>query len=86
MKKLFYRLLSVCKFTAAQISRFSTILQVELTVRLKLSGGDLTTTTSRKNAIFKNGTGSSLADVRNKRVVLGKYENAGRYLLLVMSQ
>ena len=34
----------------------------------------------------KNGTGSSLADARNKRVVLGRYKNAGRYLLLVMSQ
>ena len=31
------------------------------------------------------GTGSSLADARNKRVVLGRYKNAGRYLLLVMS-
>ena len=34
----------------------------------------------------KNGTGSSLADARNKRVVLGRYKIAGRYLLLVMSQ
>ena len=34
----------------------------------------------------KNGTGSFLADARNKRVVLGRYKNAGRYLLLVMSQ
>ena len=34
----------------------------------------------------KNGTGSSLADARNKRVVLGRYKNAGRYLLLVVSQ
>ena len=34
----------------------------------------------------KNGTGSSLADARNKRVVLGRYKNAGRYLLLFMSQ
>ena len=34
----------------------------------------------------KNGTGSSLADACNKRVVLGRYKNAGRYLLLVMSQ
>ena len=33
-----------------------------------------------------NGTGSSLADARNERVVLGRYKNAGRYLLLVMSQ
>ena len=33
---------------------------------------------------LKNGTGSSLADARNKRVVLGRYKNAGRYLLLVM--
>ena len=31
----------------------------------------------------KNGTGSSLADARNKRVVLGRYKNAGRYLLLL---
>ena len=34
----------------------------------------------------KNGTGSSLADARNKRVVPGRYKSAGRYLLLVMSQ
>ena len=34
----------------------------------------------------KNGTGSSLADARNERVVLGRYKNAGRYLLLVMWQ
>ena len=34
----------------------------------------------------KNGTGSSLADARNKRVELGRYKNAGRYLLLIMSQ
>ena len=34
----------------------------------------------------KNGTGSSLADARNERVELGRYKNAGRYLLLVMSQ
>ena len=34
----------------------------------------------------KNGTGSSLADARNKRVVLGRYKKAGGYLLLVMSQ
>ena len=34
----------------------------------------------------KNGTSSSLADARNIRVVLGRYKNAGRYLLLVMSQ
>ena len=34
----------------------------------------------------KGVTGSSLADARNKRVVLGRYKNAGRYLLLVMSQ
>ena len=39
-----------------------------------------------KNHCVKNGTGSSLADPRNKRVVLGRYKNAGRYLLLVMSQ
>ena len=34
----------------------------------------------------KNGTGSSLADARNKRVVPGRYKKAGRYSLLVMSQ
>ena len=34
----------------------------------------------------KNGTGSSLVDARNKRVILGRYKNAGRYLLLIMSQ
>ena len=34
----------------------------------------------------KNGTGTSLADARNKKVVLGRYKNTGRYLLLVMSQ
>ena len=33
----------------------------------------------------KNGTGSSLADARNKRVVPGRYKEAGRYSLLVMS-
>ena len=40
----------------------------------------------RHTKCVKNGTGSSLADARNKRVVLGRYKNAGRYLLLVMSQ
>ena len=34
----------------------------------------------------KNGTGCSLADACNKRLVLGRYKNAVRYLLLVMSQ
>ena len=34
----------------------------------------------------KIGTGSSIADARNKRVELGRYKNAGRYLLLLMSQ
>ena len=34
----------------------------------------------------KNGTGSSLADARNKRVVPGRYKKAGRYTLLVMSR
>ena len=34
----------------------------------------------------KNGTGSYLADARNKMVILGRYKNAGRDLLLVMSQ
>ena len=34
----------------------------------------------------KNGTGSYLADARNKRVVPGRYKKAGRYSLLVMSQ
>ena len=34
----------------------------------------------------KNGTGSPLADAHNKRVVQGRYKNAGRPLLLVMSQ
>ena len=29
----------------------------------------------------KNGTGSSLADARNKRVVPGRYKKAGGYLL-----
>ena len=29
----------------------------------------------------KNGTGSSLADARNKRVVPGRYKKAGKYLL-----
>ena len=32
----------------------------------------------------KNGTGSSLADSRNKRVVPGRYKKAGGYLLFVM--
>ena len=40
----------------------------------------------RHTKCVKNGTGSSLADARSKRVVLGRYKNAGRYLLLVMSQ
>ena len=31
----------------------------------------------------KNGTGSSLADARNKRVVPGRYKNVGTYLLLL---
>ena len=34
----------------------------------------------------KNGTGSSIADSRNKRVIPGRYKQAGGYLLLVMSQ
>ena len=34
----------------------------------------------------KNGTGSSLADARNKKVVPGRYKKAGGYSLLVMSQ
>ena len=34
----------------------------------------------------KNGTGSPLADARNKRVVPGRYKKAGGYSLLVMSQ
>ena len=31
----------------------------------------------------KNGTGSSLADVHNKRVVPGTYKKAGKYLLRI---
>ena len=31
----------------------------------------------------KNGTGSSLADARNKKVVPGRYKKAGKYLLRV---
>ena len=31
----------------------------------------------------KNGTGSSLADARNKRVGPGRYKKAGRYLLRI---
>ena len=34
----------------------------------------------------KNGTGSSLADARNKRVVPGRYKRAGGYPLFVLSQ
>ena len=34
----------------------------------------------------KNGTGSPLADARNKRIEPGRYNKAGRYSLLVMSQ
>ena len=34
----------------------------------------------------KNGTGSSLANARNKMVVPGRYKKAGGYSLLVMSQ
>ena len=41
---------------------------------------------SRHTKGGKNGTGSSLADARNKRVVPGRYKKAGGYLLLVMSQ
>ena len=40
----------------------------------------------RHTKSVKNGTGSSLADARNKRVVIRIYKNADRYLLLVMSQ
>ena len=36
---------------------------------------------SRHTKGNKNGTGSSLADARNKRVVPGRYKNAGKYLL-----
>ena len=32
---------------------------------------------------IKNGTGSSLADARNKGVVPGRYKNAGKYLLRI---
>ena len=31
----------------------------------------------------KNGTSSSLADARNKRVVPGRYKKAGKYLLRI---
>ena len=34
----------------------------------------------------KNGTGSSLADAHNKRVVPGRYKKADGYQLFVMSQ
>ena len=34
----------------------------------------------------KNGTGSSLAEAHNKRVVPERYKKAGGYSLLVMSQ
>ena len=34
----------------------------------------------------KPGTGSSLSDARNKRVVPGRYKKAGGYPLFVMSQ
>ena len=34
----------------------------------------------------KNGTGSSLPDARNKRVVPGRYKKAGTYSLLGMPQ
>ena len=33
-----------------------------------------------------NGTGSSLADAHNKRVVPGRYKKAGGYPIFVMSQ
>ena len=35
----------------------------------------------RHNKCDKNGTGSSLADARNKRVVPGRYKKAGGYPL-----
>ena len=41
---------------------------------------------SRHTKGGKNGTGSSLADARNKRAVPGRYKKAGGYLILVMSQ
>ena len=40
----------------------------------------------RHTNVDKNGTGSSLADARNKRVVPGRYKKAGGYPLFIMSQ
>ena len=40
----------------------------------------------RHTKVDRNGTSSSLADARNKRVVPGRYKKAGVYSLLVMSQ
>ena len=51
------------------------------------SGGRRFDPRPRHTKGVKNGTGSSLADARNKRVVPGRYKKAGKYLLriLVMS-
>ena len=45
------------------------------------SGGRRFDPRPRHTKGVKNGTGSSLADARNKRVVPGRYQKAGKYLL-----
>ena len=47
------------------------------------SGGRRFDPRPRHTKGVKNGTGSSLADARNKRVVPGRYKKAGKYLLRI---
>ena len=47
------------------------------------SGGRRFDPRPRHTKGVKNGTGSSLADARNKRVVSGRYKKAGKYLLKI---
>ena len=47
------------------------------------SGGRRFDPRPRHTKGVKKGTGSSLADARNKRVVPGRYKKAGKYLLRI---
>ena len=47
------------------------------------SGGRRFDPRPRHTKGVKNGTGSPLADARNKRVVPGRYKKAGKYLLRI---
>ena len=47
------------------------------------SGGRRFDPRPRHTKGVKNGTGSSLADARNKRVVPGRYKKADKYLLKI---